>query len=192
MEQKGQSSDVRAAEEVALMSRVAAGDRGEPLETLYERYAGRLYGLGMRLLRDEGAAEELVQETFVRLWRSASGYDARKGSVRTFLYTIAHRTAVDFKRRPASRPLDTRGEPVGESSPATESFEALVLGLDVRDAMTTLSEHHRQVLELHYREDLTQRQIAERLGVPLGTVKTRTYHALRALKSELQERELVA
>jgi RNA polymerase sigma-70 factor (ECF subfamily) len=192
MEQKGQSSDVRAAEEVALMSRVAAGDRGEPLETLYERYAGRLYGLGMRLLRDEGAAEELVQETFVRLWRSSSNYDARKGSVRSFLYTIAHRAAVDFERRPASRPLDTRDELTAESAPATESFEALLLGLDVRDAMTTLSDNHRQVLELHYREDLTQRQIAERLGAPLGTVKTRTYHALRALKSELQERELVA
>lgn len=192
MEQKGQSSDVRAAEEVALMSRVAAGDRGEPLETLYERYAGRLYGLGMRLLRDEGAAEELVQETFVRLWRSSSNYDARKGSVRSFLYTIARRAAVDFKRRPASRPLDTRDELTAESAPATESFEALLLGLDVRDAMTTLSDNHRQVLELHYREDLTQRQIAERLGAPLGTVKTRTYHALRALKSELQERELVA
>jgi len=192
IEQKGQSTEERAAEEVALMMRVAAGDRGEPLVTLYERYAGRLYGLGRRLLRDEGAAEELVQESFVRLWRSASNYDARKGSVRTFLYTIAHRAAVDFQRRPASRPLDTREEPMADSSPATESFEALVIGLDVRDAMTTLSDNHRQVLELHYREDLTQREIAKRLGAPLGTVKTRTYHALRALKSELQERELVA
>lgn len=133
-----------------------------------------------------------MQESFVRLWRSAPSYDPSKGSVRTFLYTLAHRAAVDFKRRPASRPLDTRDDPVAESSPGTESFEALVLGLDVRDAMTTLSDNHREVLELHYREDLTQRQIAERLGAPLGTVKTRTYHALRALRSELEERELVA
>ncbi len=168
------------------MARVAAGDRGEPLALLYERYAGRLYGLGRRLLRDEGSAEELVQESFVRLWRSAPNYDPRKGSVRTFLYTLAHRAAVDYKRRPASRPLDTRVDPVAESSPGTEPYETLVLGLDVRDAMTHLSDNHRQVLELHYREDLTQRQIAERLGAPLGTVKTRTFAAQRRLNALLE------
>ena len=176
-----------AAEEAGLVARVAAGEREEPLAELYARYGSRLYGLGLRLLGDRGLAEELVQETFVRLWRSAGRFDARRGTVRTFVFTLARRAAVDMRRRPAWRPQAGRDEP---APVADDDVEAIVLGLDLRDALGALSPKHAEVLRLTHDEGLTQQQIAHRLGVPLGTVKTRVYHALRALKLELEERGL--
>jgi RNA polymerase sigma-70 factor (ECF subfamily) len=167
-----------AGEEARLLALVAAGHRDEPLIELYDRYAKRVYGLGLRLLGDRGLAEDLVQETFLRLWRSAPRFDPDRATVRTFLFTIARRAAVDLWRRRRDRiEAGYEAEPVVED----EAFEALLVSLDVRDALDELSAKHREVLELHYRGDLTQQQISERLEVPLGTVKTRTYHALRAL-----------
>jgi RNA polymerase sigma-70 factor (ECF subfamily) len=177
-----------AGEEAQLLALVAAGNRDEPLVELYGRYAKRVYGLGLRLLGDQGLAEDLVQETFLRLWRSAARFDPDRATVRTFLFTIARRAAVDLWRRRRDR-IEVAGseiEPVVED----EAFEALLVSLDVRDALDELSAKHREVLELHYRGDLTQQQISDRLEVPLGTVKTRTYHALRALKGKLEELEL--
>jgi RNA polymerase sigma-70 factor (ECF subfamily) len=178
-----------AFEEARLLRLVAAGDRAEPLEELYDRYAPRVYGLGIRLLGDRGLAEDLVQETFVRLWRSAPRFDPVKGSVPTFLFTLARRAAVDMWRRRnrdgGRTPLDV--EPAADD----DAFGELLLGLDVRAALEELSENHREVLELHYDDGLTQRQISERLAIPLGTVKTRTYHALRALRDKLEERDLL-
>jgi RNA polymerase sigma-70 factor (ECF subfamily) len=185
--------DDAGAQEADLMRRLAAGEREGPVRVLYRRYGGRLYGLGMRLLGDEGMAEDLVQETFVRLWRSAPGFDPERGSLRTFLFTLARRAAVDLQRRPSTRPLRTVGE--GDDEPGTgedptgrgeRAFDQALLSLDVRAAMGQLSDAHREVLELHYDEDLTQRKIAERLDIPLGTVKTRTLHALRGLRGMLE------
>jgi RNA polymerase sigma-70 factor (ECF subfamily) len=101
------------ADDGELLAAVAAGDRGEPLRILYHRYAGRVYGLGCQLLGDRGLAEELVQETFVRVWRNAARYDPERGSVPTFVFTIARRLAADLYRRPSSRP--TGAEPVPRS-----------------------------------------------------------------------------
>jgi RNA polymerase sigma-70 factor, ECF subfamily len=92
-------------DEAALLARVATGDRGRPLEELYRRYEARLYGLGLRLLSDQGLAEELVQESFVRLWQQARRFDPARGSVGNFLFAIARRLAVDLWRRPSSRPF---------------------------------------------------------------------------------------
>jgi RNA polymerase sigma-70 factor (ECF subfamily) len=176
-----------AGEEARLLALIAAGDRDDPLVELYSRYGKRVYGLGLRLLGDQGLAEDLVQETFLRLWRSAPRFDPGRATVRTFLFTIARRAAVDLWRRRDK--VDVAGY---ESEPLVddEAFQALLVSLDVREALDELSAKHREVLELHYRRDLTQQQISERLDVPLGTVKTRTYHALRALKHKLEERQL--
>jgi RNA polymerase sigma-70 factor (ECF subfamily) len=174
-----------AVEEAGLVARLAGGDRDEPLAELYARYGSRVFGLGLRLLGDRGLAEELVQDTFVRLWRSAGRFDPGRGTVRTFVFMLARRAAVDLLRRPASRPLAGRDAP----APVTDDvFEALVVGIDVRAALDALPEKHAEVLRLAYDEGLTQVQISERLGVPLGTVKTRAYYALRALRLELEER----
>lgn len=174
-----------AAEEAALLAQVAGGDRGEPLEELFRRYAGRLYALGLALLGDAGLAEELVQETFVRLWRQAPRFDPSRGTVSTFVFALARRIAVDLWRRPSSRPL-----PVEQSAAAVgtsaDPAGGVVDGVVVRRALESLSPAHREVIELSYGGGFTQVEIARLVGVPLGTVKTRTYHALRALKMELE------
>jgi RNA polymerase sigma-70 factor (ECF subfamily) len=175
-----------AEEESALLARVAAGDRGPALEELYRRYEARVYGLGLRLLGDQGLAEELVQETFVRLWQQAPRYDAARGTVGSFLFVIARRIAVDLWRRPSSRPFQP--EPAQDEAAPGDPVDELIEGLAVRDAMQSLSEPHQQILELFYGQDRRQADIADLLGLPLGTVKTRAYYALRALRLALQER----
>lgn len=174
------------------LAQASAADRDSAVLELYDRYGSRLYGIGLRLLRDRGLAEELVQETFIRLWRSAPRFDARRGSVATFVFTIARRTAVDLQRRVSSRPLVELDERELARREGLESgeFDQVVLGLEVREALDALSEEQRVVLELHYHDDLTQQQIAERLGLPLGTVKTRTFYGLKALKSDLEQRRV--
>ena len=172
-----------AAGDAELLGAVADGDRGDPLRELYRRYASRVYGLGVQLLSDRGLAEELVQETFVRVWRNAGRFDPARGSPATFIFTIARRLAIDLWRRPSSRPIE-----FDPPLPSEDHVDRLVVGLGVRDALDSLTEPHRQVLELSYRDHLKQGEIAEKLGIPLGTVKTRTYHALRSLRSALEER----
>jgi RNA polymerase sigma-70 factor (ECF subfamily) len=166
-----------------LLVAVGAGDRGEPLRELYRRYVGRIYGLGVQLLGDRGLAEELVQETFVRLWRNAGRFDRERGSAATFIFTIARRLAVDLWRRPSSRPAKPDA-----AIPDDDDVDRLLLRLGVRDALDSLSDAHRTVLELSYGDQLKQTEIARRLGIPLGTVKTRSYHAMRALRSALEQR----
>jgi RNA polymerase sigma-70 factor (ECF subfamily) len=172
--------------EAALLHRVAAGDRGAPLEELYHRYERTLYGLGLRLLGDQGLADELVQETFVRLWQQAGRYDPTRGTVGAFVFVIARRIAVDLWRRPSSRPFEP--EPTAEEPAAAAPADRVIQELTIREALQTLSPDHRQVLELYYGQDRKQTEIAELLGLPVGTVKTRTYYALRAFKLALQER----
>jgi RNA polymerase sigma-70 factor, ECF subfamily len=179
-----------AAEDAALVARVAEGDREDALGALYDRYGPRLYGFGLRLLGDPGMAEELVQDTFVRLWQASGRFDPAQASVRTFLFTLARRAGIDQRRRSAARPPGPLTGDEVESDDQDLDYDDLVLGLDVRDALDALTHDHREVLELYYRADMTQREIADRLGLPLGTVKTRTYHGLRALKLALDRRLL--
>lgn len=173
-----------AAEEADLLTAVSRGDHGRALEALYDRYERRLYGLGLRLLGDQGLAEELVQETFVRLWRAAGTFDAGRGTVSAMIFTIARRLAVDLWRRPSSRPF----EPAPEEMAGRDPVESVVTGLAVRDALDSLSAQHREMLEMTHFRGMKQTEIAEKLRLPLGTVKTRTYHALRALKRALEDR----
>lgn len=179
--------------EVHLLAEVARGDHDRPLAELYARYGTPLYRLGLRLLGDRGPAEELVQETFVRLWQSAGRFDPAQATVRTFVFLIARRVAVDLRRRAAVRPSLADTEPAVEPAAEPEgAVDRALLGLEVREALESLSGAHREVLELAYDADLTQTQIAARLDLPLGTVKTRTFHALRALRGELDRRGLHA
>lgn len=175
-----------AAEEAALLAKVAGGDRGEPLEELFRRYAGRIYALGLGVLGEAGLAEELVQESFVRLWRQAGRFDPERGTVATFVFALSRRIAVDLWRRPSSRPIHI-DRAAGPAFPSGADLAAVVVdGVVVRRALDALTPAHRQVIELSYGGGLTQVEIARRVGVPLGTVKTRTYHALRALKLQLE------
>jgi RNA polymerase sigma-70 factor, ECF subfamily len=177
--------------EAALVERLAAGDLGVAVEELYDRYARRLYGLGLHLLGDAGFAEDLVQETFLRLWRSAGRYDRRRAPVRTFVFVLARRAAVDLWRRRGEPPPAIVAEPDAEHAVGTAEYEQVLTRLDMGEALQALSPAHREVLELQYHSDLTQTQVAERLGVPIGTVKSRTLYAMRALARELKDRGLV-
>ncbi len=181
------STPVLDDREAELVRRIGAGDRTHALGELYDLYGGRLYGLGLRMLADAGLAEEMVQETFVRVWRAAAGFDPGKGTVRAWIFTIARRVAIDLhRRRPGGR--EVGGDALPELGAMDGRLDTLVLELTVREALDALSPAHRQALELAYQHDLSQSEIAERLGVPLGTVKSRTHTALRAMREALGER----
>lgn len=170
-------------DEAALLSQIAGGQGEAPLRELYRRYEGRLYGFGRRLLGDNSLAEELVQETLLKVWRNADRYEPARGPVDAFVFTIANRIAIDLWRRPSSRPLPG----TFEAEPTADHTDRVVDELALRGALGVLSPAHREVLRLSYEDGLKQVEIADRLGVPLNTVKTRTYHALRALRSALTE-----
>ena len=185
--------DTLRTRDAQLLALVAAGDHDRGLGALYDAYAGEVYRLGLRLLSDRGQAEELVQETFVRLWRSAGRYDPQRASVRGFTFMIAKRIATDFLRRASSRPRLASGPEAALSEAHIEDeVERVAHEFEVRDALATLSGKHREVIELTFDEDLDDTQVAERIGVPVGTVRSRTYYALRALRLALEERGLVA
>ena len=180
------TEDPNAAEEADLVAQIAAGDVEAPVAELYRRYGKRLYRFGVQALGDNGLAEEMVQESFVKLWRSAERFDAQRGSVGAFLFVIARSTAADIRKRPSSRPLVPVEETQVPAQP--DSVDQILDSLIVREAFETLGPGHAQVLQLAQEEGLTQSQIAARLGLPLGTVKTRTFHGMRTLRAALVER----
>ena len=178
----GHVDDPLADEEAYLVAQIAAGDSGTPMAELYRRYAERLYRYGLQALGDAGLAEEMVQECFVRLWRNAGQFDPARGSVAVYLIVMGRSVAADVRKRPSSRPLEQLDETF--LPPQLDSVDEILSGLMVREAVDSLSPAHRQVLVLA-EAGLTQSQIAARLELPLGTVKTRTFHALRALRAAL-------
>lgn len=168
-------------DEAELLGAVAAGDE-RAIEALYDAFADRVYGFGLRLLGDAGLAEELVQETFVRLWRDARRFDATRGNPKTFIYTMARRLAIDIYRRPSSRRLELEPE-----EPVPGHAEHVVNAVVVTQALASVSPDHREVLELLHFQQLSQSEAAAVLEIPLGTVKTRAYHAVRAMRKALEE-----
>jgi RNA polymerase sigma-70 factor (ECF subfamily) len=180
------AADRLAAEEADLVAQIAAGDTGAPMAELYRRYERRLYRFGVQRLGNNGLADEMVQETFVRLWRTAGKFDAEKASVQTYLYVIARSVAADVRKRPSSRPL----LPVEDADmpPQPDTVDQIIDSMIVREALESLGSGHAQVIQLAQDEGLTQSQIAERLGLPLGTVKTRMFHGIRAMRVALAER----
>lgn len=172
------SSETTDMERVA---RAADGD-DEAMTALYDAFAGPLYAFGLRRLGDPGLAEELVQAVLLRVWRQAERYDPTRGSVRTWVFTIARSTIVDLLRR---QPRPTA--PLPDVTDTLDELEHLVRAEAVRAALDRLSEEHRQVLDLAYFRGLRQADIAERLGLPLGTVKSRTFYALRAFRLACDE-----
>ena len=170
-----------AASDEALARRVAnAGDDGA-LSALYDRYGGMVYAMGLRLLGDRPLAEDLVQDVFVSVWRKAATFDPDKASFTTWVHRMARNRATDLDRRRRARPRTTQEEPPASLPGGAGGTEGIAQRLDVAEALAGLSPTHQQVLVLAYFEGLTQREIALATGIPLGTVKTRTTAALRAL-----------
>jgi RNA polymerase sigma-70 factor, ECF subfamily len=176
------ANDSLAITDADLMARIAAGDVDAPMAELYRRYETWLYRCGLQALGDTGLAQDMVQECFVRLWRTAGQFDPARGSVATYLLVIGRSVAADIRKRPSSRRLEQLEE--GQLAPQLDSVDQILSSLMVRDALASLSPAHRQVLALSA-EGVTQSQIAARLEIPLGTVKTRAFHAVRALRAAL-------
>src|SRR5262245_55149879 len=170
-----------------LMERLRVDATGESLRALYRSYAGELLGFALNALGERGAAEEVVQEVFTRAWRHAEAYDPTRGSVRTWLYQIARHAIIDMRRRASVRPALALHEPREEEDPEGLSIERAMLGWQVAGALEKLTLEHRQVIRLAHVQGLSVREIAERLGLPEGTVKSRTWYALRSLRLVLEE-----
>ena len=170
-----------------LLQRVGAGD-GNAFEMLYRRYARPVFGLALRRLGDRSRAEDAVQDTFTSVWRAARSYRPERGPGAPWLYAVARNAIVDGVRGRRESVADLPDEPSDDVGPP-EQAEQGWLSWRVHRALEELPENERKVLELAYWSGLSQSEIAEFLGIPLGTVKTRTRSALARL-ADLLEGEL--
>jgi RNA polymerase sigma-70 factor (ECF subfamily) len=175
-----------------LARQVAAHDRAAFL-ALYDRCAGRVYGLCLRMLQEPAAAEEVSQETFLKLWARADQFDPARGALVSWLLTIARRSALDRIRREARRPalLEPRDSDERLSrlpDPASQSEEARWRTL--RLALQQLPREQRAAIELAYYQGLSHREISDYLGIPLGTVKTRIRLGMQRLRALWLQPEL--
>jgi RNA polymerase sigma-70 factor (ECF subfamily) len=172
------------------LARIAGGDL-DALDELYGRYKTMAYSIALRITGDASAAEDVVQDAFLGAWRNADRYVTGRGSVKTWLLAIVHHRAIDAvrRRRPTSALPDREDVPPaplrlpdvwGEVSASLDAD-------DVRRAMAALSDVQREAIELAYFGGLTQSEIAERVGIPLGTVKGRMRLGLLAMRRTLEQ-----
>src|SRR5690242_6636833 len=197
-----------ATDDVAVVRRMAAGSEAA-LETLYDRYASAIFAAVYRLTSDRGTAEEVVQETFLALWNRAETFDPAAGSLAAWLYAIARNRTIDRLRAAGRRPslvalssaaapdedatqalerLVADGSIVGGARPTAgpeQAFETAGVQEAIGIAIAAMPDDERTVILLAYQEELSQSEIAARLGWPLGTVKTRTRRALLRLRQAL-------
>ena len=157
--------------------------RERDVREAYAAHSGELYGFAVRSLGDAGLAEEAVQETFTRAWRAGERFDPEIGSLRTWLFAILRNVVIDLGRARAVRP----GVSQGGVEPSVEPLEEALLAWQVEEAMRRIGEDHRRVLVETYYRGRPYAEVAEELGVPEGTVKSRVYYGLRALRVVLEE-----
>jgi RNA polymerase sigma-70 factor (ECF subfamily) len=182
----------RLSDEI-LVAQVAQGNPAA-LETLYDRYASIVLGLSLRVIGDQAAAEDVLQETFWRVWQSAATYDSQRGSFTAWLFRIARNLAIDMYRRQSVRPqpmpvmddsesvLDQMTNPEAD---VAEQVHAMLRNQRVRIAVLSLPSSQRQVIEMAYFYGMTRQEIAEVTGEALGTIHTRARLALQKLREEL-------
>jgi RNA polymerase sigma-70 factor, ECF subfamily len=173
----------RVATDGELIQRAATGDRSA-FEDLYQRYARPVFGLALRRLGDRGRAEDAVQETFASIWRSAGSYKPDRGPGAPWLYAVARNAIVDRARARNEIPSDIPEAPAHDPGPGDKAEQSWI-AWRVHRALEELPEREREVLALAYWSGLSQSEVAEFLGIPLGTVKTRTRSALAKLSDIL-------
>jgi RNA polymerase sigma factor (sigma-70 family) len=179
-------SRVRDRSDEELLEAIAAGD-DDALAALYDRFGRTAYSLAFRILRDRALAEDAVQEAFLTLWRSADAYRRERAKPATWILTLVHRRAVDLVRREdrrATEPLDAA--PVATGSGVAEEVELRGRRAAVQAALAQLPADQREALELAYYGGYTQSELAELLGLPLGTVKSRMFAGLGRLRELLE------
>jgi RNA polymerase sigma-70 factor (ECF subfamily) len=173
----------------ALVALVARGDESA-LAELYDRIGRIAYGLAYRVVRDERLAEDAVQEGFLTAWRTAAGFSAERAKASTWLLTLVHRRAVDLVRREERRraePLPDERESAAASPPAEEAAWLRFDRERVQEALRSLPDAQREAIELAYYGGFTQAELAERLGQPLGTIKSRMFSGLARLRELLDD-----
>ncbi len=190
----------QARDDEALLAHLATGDRAA-LVPLYDRYAGPVFALVLRIVADRVAAEDLLQEVFVRVWQRADTYQVGRGRPLTWVLGIAHNLAIDEVRRRGRRPQVTEereadkaedmlaGLPSTEAGPEEQAWERQ-RRQQISTALLQLPPAQRVIIELTYFEGYTQSQMAERLGEPLGTIKTRLRLGIHKLRELLQGQDL--
>ncbi len=179
--------DLARFSDEALLALVTRSD-DQALAELYDRYGRVAYTLALRILRDRVLAEDAVQEAFLAVWRSAGTFLAGRSRPSTWILTLVHRRAVDIVRREERRrgvPIESAPDPAGD---ATDEEAALRSRRRiVQDALRQLPDEQREALELAYYGGFTQSELAERLGQPLGTIKSRMFTGLRRLRDLLAD-----
>ena len=158
------------------------------MRAAFDAFGGELYGMTYRALDDDGLAEEAVQETFLRAWRAADRYDPRRSSLRTYLFAIARNVTIDLARARSSRP-QRAGTEMEHARGAEDTAEESLRAWEVEEALRQLGPHHRHAIVETYYRDRPCAEVAAEAGVPVGTMRSRLYYGLKALRSVLEERE---
>ena len=191
MAQRNVSKDEVALDQ-ALIARIAAGDQ-EAFAALYDRLASQAYSLAVYVTKDGRTAEDVVQEAFVNIWRMAGSYTTGRGSVSAWAMTVVRNRAVDHLRRLGSRPqIASDLENVIVATPHDEVWTSVAQTLDadtVRNALGCLPPEQREAIEMGFFNGLSHQEIAERTGLPLGTVKSRMRNGLRKMRANLTGEE---
>jgi RNA polymerase sigma-70 factor (ECF subfamily) len=185
--QAGSRRELGHLSDEAVLALVSRGDDAA-LGELYDRYGRVAYGLALRIVRDRSLAEDAVQEAFLAVWRSAGSFLAEQGKPSTWILTLVHRRAVDVVRREERRrtdPIDELSQPTGEATDEEAWLRAQ--RQVVQEALRKLPPDQREAIELAYYGGFTQSELAERLGLPLGTIKSRMFAGLRRLRELLAE-----
>jgi RNA polymerase sigma factor (sigma-70 family) len=181
--------DLAHLSDEALVALVARGHESA-LAELYDRLGRVAYGLAYRILRDESLAEDAVQEGFLTLWRTAGGFVPERAKASTWVLTLVHRRSVDLVRREERRRAEPLEEAVGVEPASAAAEDSALLRLErerVQGALRRLPDAQREAIELAYYGGFTQSELAERLGEPIGTIKSRMFAGLSRLRELLDE-----
>ncbi|MBD8524614.1 sigma-70 family RNA polymerase sigma factor [Pseudomarimonas arenosa] len=189
------ASDLEAEQPQLWLSQVLRGEQ-VGLSCLFDHFSSRVYAIALRILRNEQDAEEAVADVFAQVWRRAADFDRARGSVAAWVLRLAHSRAIDRLRRRRARPdLDTTLHPDDPDAPyevARDPAQELLTGLEtqslVRHAFAILKPEQQRCVALAFLEGLSHQEVAERTGMPLGTVKSHVRRGLMAMRSFLQER----
>lgn len=171
------------ADDMGLLTRIQSGDQ-EAMSALFDRYGAMVYSVALRVMKDTGEAEDVMQEIFVQVWKNPSAFVSGRGSLGGWLVVVARNRAIDMiRRRHPSEPVESFTLP--SSTDLAREAERNLLLKKIRGAMLSLPDEQKQSVELAFFEGLSHSEIAEKTGDPLGTVKTRIRLALMTIRKAL-------